>query len=73
MSITLIHTTAFYLGLILIVAALVMSANRTNNWSGLLRFWEKKMDMNPMEFKLHRTGLVLMIAGVAISLISQLL
>lgn len=73
MSITIIHTLAFYIGLVLILTALIMSANRTKNWSGLLRFWEKKMDMNPMEFKLHRTGLVLMIAGVVISLIAQLL
>lgn len=73
MDFFIIHRSAFVLGLILIIAALLISAQRTGNYSGLLKFWEKRMEMNPFEFKLHRTGLVLMIAGVALSLLDQML
>lgn len=73
MDFLIIHRTAFWLGLALIVIAVVMSANRTGNWSGIVKFWQKQMEMNPTEFKLHRSGLVLMIAGVALSLLDQVL
>lgn len=73
MDFFIIHRSAFVLGLILIIAALLISAQRTKNYTGLLKFWEKRMEMNPIEFKIHRTGLVLMVAGVALSLLDQLL
>ena len=72
MDFLIIHRTAFWLGLALIVTAVVMSARRTGNWAGVVKFWQKQMEMNAGEFKLHRTGLILMIAGVVFSLIDQL-
>lgn len=68
-----IHRLAFFGGLIVLLVSLVMSANRTSNWSGLLRFWEKRVEMTATEFKIHRTGLAMMIVGVVLNLASQLL
>lgn len=73
MDFELVHRIAFYGGLIVLIASLVMSAMRTGNWSGLIKFWEKRVEMTPTEFKIHRTGLVMMILGVVLSLADQLL
>ena len=73
MDLLIIHRTAFLGGLLFMLIALLLSANRTGNYRGLLRFWERNMDMNATEFKLHRTGLLGMLLGVVLSLVDQLL
>ena len=73
MDLLIIHRTAFLGGLLIMLVALLLSANRTGNYRGLLRFWERNMDMSATEFKRHRTGLLGMLLGVALSLVDQVL
>lgn len=68
-----LHRVVFITGIIVLIGALVMNAARTRNWVGLIKFWQPRVDMSPTEFKVHRSGVALMIAGVVLSLLSQLL
>ncbi|MGB0957153.1 MAG: hypothetical protein ACPGUF_01670 [Litorivicinus sp.] len=73
MDFDILHRVVFISGIVVLIAALVINARRTNNWVGLIKFWQPRVAMSPTEFKVHRVGVALMIAGVVLSLLSQLL
>ncbi|SFG97174.1 hypothetical protein [Neptunomonas qingdaonensis] len=58
----------FWGGLIVFLVSLAMYAGRTKDFKSLLMFWQPTIEFNPKEFKINRTGMTMMIAGLALRL-----
>ena len=58
----------FWGGLAVFISSLLMYGARTKDWPAILRFWEPLITFKPIEFKVNRTGLSLMILAVVIRL-----
>lgn len=73
MPLDALHAPIFWAGLALLVGVLVANAARTRNWVGLIKFWEKRLALTPLEFKIRNSAIALMIMGAVLRLLSQLL
>ncbi|NVK41249.1 MAG: hypothetical protein HWE39_08390 [Oceanospirillaceae bacterium] len=56
----------FWGGLILFLVSLGLYAIRTRDFKSLLVFWQPTILFNPLENRLNRLGLLMMIFGIAL-------
>ncbi|MBY6188530.1 hypothetical protein KUV89_18095 [Marinobacter hydrocarbonoclasticus] len=58
------------LGLILVVAALGRYIHRTRNWHAIWQVWVGKLnDFNLAEFRVYRSGIVLLFTGILLRIV----
>ena len=72
MQLDAVHPILFWLGAAIFVATMVANAARSGNWMGLFKFWEKRLQLSVMEFKIRNFAIGLMILGALIRLFTQL-
>jgi len=56
----------FWGGLVVFLISLAMYALRTNDYKSILVFWQPTISFNPVEFKINRIGLGMMVAGLVL-------
>lgn len=62
----MIEPLLFWGGLLVFLVSLGLYGVRTGDWQALLRFWQPLISFTPLEFRINRTGLSLMIVAVVI-------
>jgi hypothetical protein len=62
----MIEPFLFWGGLLVFLTSLGLYVKRTQDWQAVLRFWQPLIQFTPLEFKINRTGLTLMLVAVAI-------
>jgi len=65
----MIEPFLFWGGLLVFLISLGLYVKRTSDWQALLRFWQPLIKFTPLEFKINRTGLTLMLLAVVIRFI----
>ncbi len=64
------QSVALGLGVILVMIALGRYIHRTHNWHAVWQVWVGKLkDLNLAEFRLYRSGIVLLFAGVLLRIV----
>ncbi|MBY5922319.1 hypothetical protein [Ferrimonas balearica] len=64
------QTIVLGLGVILVLSALGRYIHRTQNWHAIWQVWVGKLkDLNLSEFRLYRSGIVLLFAGVLLRIV----
>lgn len=56
----------FWGGLIVFLVSLAMYAGRTKDYKSLVMFWQPTVAFSPLEFKVNRAGMAMMVIGVLI-------
>ncbi|MGY8868797.1 MAG: hypothetical protein ACKVJE_00025 [Pseudomonadales bacterium] len=64
----LLEQILFWGGLIVFLVSLAMYASRTKDFKSLLMFWQPTIEFSPKEFKVNRTGMMMMIVGLVLRL-----
>jgi len=62
----LIEPFLFWGGLLVFLASLGLYVKRTRDWHAVLRFWQPLISFTPLEFRINRIGLTLMLVAVVI-------
>ncbi len=65
----MIEPLLFWGGLLVFLVSLGLYGFRSGDWQALLRFWQPLISFTPLEFRINRIGLALMIAAVAIRIL----
>lgn len=53
-------------GLVIVLVAYGRYIRRTQDVRGVLMFWTRRLALSPLEFRLQRGGIVLMLLGVVL-------
>lgn len=56
----------FWGGLLVFLTSLGLYVKRTADWQAVIRFWQPLISFTPLEFRINRIGLSLMILAVLI-------
>lgn len=62
----MIEPFLFWGGLLVFLTSLGLYVKRTGDWQAVLRFWQPLISFTPLEFRINRTGLTLMLVAVVI-------
>lgn len=62
----MIEPFLFWGGLLVFLLSLGLYVRRTGDWHAVLRFWQPLIRFTPLEFKINRSGLTLMLVAVAL-------
>lgn len=65
----IIEPFLFWGGLLVFVTSLGLYVKRTSDWQAVMRFWQPLISFTPLEFRINRIGLALMLVAVAIRFI----
>ncbi|WP_432697080.1 hypothetical protein ACQUQP_01625 [Marinobacterium sp. YM272] len=65
----IIEPFLFWGGLLVFVTSLGLYVKRTSDWQAVMRFWQPLISFTPLEFRINRIGLTLMLVAVAIRFI----
>ena len=65
----MIEPFLFWGGLLVFLTSLGLYVKRTSDWQAVLRFWQPLISFTPLEFRINRIGLTLMLVAVAIRFI----
>lgn len=60
------------IGLLTYISSIVMYVKRSSDYKSLIYFWSAKMALNPLEFKVRRAGILIMVVGLGIRIYNQL-
>ena len=63
---TMIEPFLFWGGLLVFVTSLGLYVKRTSDWQAVMRFWQPLISFTPLEFRINRIGLTLMLVAVAL-------
>lgn len=63
---------ALLIGLGVVLISFGLYIRRTGDVKAVIFFWQKRMQLNPQEFKINRAGIALMILGVLVRLMYHL-
>ena len=59
-------------GVLTYIASIVMYVKRSGDYKSLIYFWSAKMVLIPIEFKVRRAGILIMVVGIGIRIYNQL-
>ncbi|WP_243642443.1 hypothetical protein [Marinobacterium mangrovicola] len=62
----MIEPFLFWGGLLVFVTSLGLYVKRTSDWQAVMRFWQPLISFTPLEFRINRIGLTLMLVAVAL-------
>ncbi|SEG83863.1 hypothetical protein [Marinobacterium lutimaris] len=62
----MIEPFLFWGGLLVFLTSLGLYVKRTQDWHAVLRFWQPLISFTPLEFRINRVGLTLMLVAVAL-------
>ncbi|GGC10051.1 hypothetical protein GCM10011352_40640 [Marinobacterium zhoushanense] len=62
----IIEPFLFWGGLLVFLTSLGLYVKRTQDWQAVLRFWQPLISFTPLEFRINRIGLTLMLIAVVI-------